>query len=162
MPKKALLVIDIQNDITKNYKEVIDNINSAIKWAEQNNFHIVYIKHEDLSANARIFKPNTSGVEFVPDLKIVSNNIFTKHKPNVLTCKEFSDFITENELCDFYITGADASICVKSTCYNLRKKDFEVTVLSNCIASYDKRKIDEMLHYYKSKGAKIITVNDLL
>ncbi|MFQ7536134.1 MAG: hypothetical protein ACLRL6_01530 [Clostridium sp.] len=30
---KALIVIDIQNDITKNYKEIIDNINSAIDWA---------------------------------------------------------------------------------------------------------------------------------
>ena len=27
MQKKALVVIDIQNDITKNYKEIIGNIN---------------------------------------------------------------------------------------------------------------------------------------
>ena len=30
MTDKALVVIDIQNDITKNYKEVIGNINYAI------------------------------------------------------------------------------------------------------------------------------------
>ena len=30
MPKKALAIIDIQNDITKNYKDVIDNINKAM------------------------------------------------------------------------------------------------------------------------------------
>lgn len=35
MTNKALVVIDIQNDITKNYKEIIDNINIAISWAEQ-------------------------------------------------------------------------------------------------------------------------------
>ena len=29
----ALVVIDIQNDITKHYKDIIDNINSAITWA---------------------------------------------------------------------------------------------------------------------------------
>ena len=28
--EKALVVIDIQNDITKNYKEIIDNINRSI------------------------------------------------------------------------------------------------------------------------------------
>ena len=33
MQKKALVVIDIQNDITKNYKEIIDNINQAVDWA---------------------------------------------------------------------------------------------------------------------------------
>jgi nicotinamidase-related amidase len=31
--KKALVTIDIQNDITKNYKEIIGNINKAIDWA---------------------------------------------------------------------------------------------------------------------------------
>ncbi len=33
MQNKALVVIDIQNDITKNYKEIIENVNSAIDWA---------------------------------------------------------------------------------------------------------------------------------
>ena len=32
MDAKALVIIDIQNDITKNYKKIIDNINSAIDW----------------------------------------------------------------------------------------------------------------------------------
>ena len=35
MSKKALVVIDIQNDITKHYKDIIDNINSAIDWADE-------------------------------------------------------------------------------------------------------------------------------
>ncbi|GHT47584.1 hypothetical protein FACS189440_08500 [Bacteroidia bacterium] len=56
--KKALVIIDIQNDITKNYKEIIGNINKAIDWAVNN---------------------------------------------------------------EFYITGADAIACVKSTCYDNRK-----------------------------------------
>ena len=29
---KALVVIDIQNDITKHYRDIIDNINAAIDW----------------------------------------------------------------------------------------------------------------------------------
>ena len=42
--KKALVIIDIQNDTPKNYKEVIDNINKAIDWAVDNNIHIIYIR----------------------------------------------------------------------------------------------------------------------
>ena len=30
MQNRAFVVIDIQNDITKNYKEIIGNINTAI------------------------------------------------------------------------------------------------------------------------------------
>jgi len=40
--------------------------------------------------------------------------------------------------------------------------NYKVTVLSDCITSYDKRKIDEMLNYYKKNGSKIINLNDLL
>lgn len=162
MQKKALVIIDIQNDITKNYKEIIENINKAVDWAVNNDIHVVYIRHENLSDGTRTFKPNTHGAELVSDMKMVSENIFTKSKGNALTSKEFADFININEIGDFYIAGADAVACVKSTCYNLCKANYGVNVLSDCITSYDKRKIDEMLRYYESKGSKIISLNDLL
>jgi nicotinamidase-related amidase len=162
MQKKALVIIDIQNDITKNYKDIIGNINQAIDWAVNRKIPVVYIRHENLSAGTRTFKPGTHGSEFVPDLKIVSQNVFTKTKGNALSSEAFADFIRQNEIGGFYITGADAAACVKSTCYNLRKADYGVYVLSDCITSYDKRKIDEMLRYYASKGCEIIRLNDLL
>jgi nicotinamidase-related amidase len=162
MQKKALVIIDIQNDITKNYKDIIANINKAIDWAVNNNIHVIYIRHENLSAGTRTFKPNTHGSELVPDMKIVSNNVFTKYIGNALSSKEFVVFISKNEVGDFYIAGADAVACVKSTCYNLCKEKYCVNVLSDCITSYDKRKIDEMLRYYESKGCKIISLKDLL
>lgn len=106
--KKAVVIIDIQNDITKNYKDIIENINQSIDWAVNNDIHVVYIRHENLSAGTRTFKSNTRGAELAPDLKIASNNIFTKYKGNALSSEEFSDFINKNEICDFYIAGADA------------------------------------------------------
>ncbi len=162
MQKKALVVIDIQNDITKNYKEVIGNINKGIDWAVDNGIHVVYIRHENLSAGTRTLKPNTYGSELASDLKMASKNVFTKSKGNALSSGEFADFISENEINGFYIMGADATGCVKSTCYNLRKADYEVTVLSDCITSWSKMKIPEMLHYYESKGCNVICLDDLL
>ena len=161
MQKKAIVIIDIQNDITKNYKDVIVNINKSIDWAVDENIHVIYIRHENLSAGTRTLKPNTYGSELASDLNIVSKNVFTKYKTNALTCEEFKDFITENEIGNFFLAGADAAICVKSTCYNLRKSNYDVNVLTDCITSYDKKKIDEMLHYYESKGCKNICLNDL-
>jgi len=160
--KKALVVIDIQNDITKNYKEIIDNINKSIDWAVNNGIYVVYIRHENLSGGTRTFKPNTRGSELASDLRIVSKNVFTKYKLNALSSEEFTDFVNKNEICDFYLTGADAIACVKSTCYNLLKANYNVTVLSDCITSYDKKKINEMLQYYESKGSKLTSLNDLL
>ena len=148
MKNKALVIIDIQNDITKNYKDIIDNINKAIDWAVNNDFHVIYIRHENLSAGTRTFKPNTRGSELVPDLKIVSENVFTKYKGNALSSEKFKGFISNNKISEFYIAGADAVACVKSTCYNLRKNNHEVIVLSDCITSYDKKKLCENASIY--------------
>ena len=162
MQKKSLVVIDLQNDITKNYKEIIDNVNRSIDWAVENEIPVVYIKHYNLSAGTRTFKPDTRGSELVSDMKIVSNNIFEKSKGNALTSENFADFIRKNEINEFYITGADAIACVKSTVFNMCRENFKVTVISDGITSYDKRKIDEMLKYYEKNGCKIITMNELL
>lgn len=155
MKDKALVVIDIQNDITKNYREIIDNINAAIDWAAENNIHIVYIKHNNLSAGTRTFKPYTRGAELVPDMKIASGNVFVKSKGNALTSEGFAAFIHENGIKEFYVAGADAVACVKSTCYNMAKNGFTVHVLSDCITSYDKKKIPEMLDYYERNGCSV-------
>jgi nicotinamidase-related amidase len=162
MQKKALVVIDIQNDITKNYKDIIDNINQAVDWAVSSDIPVIYIRHENLSAGTRNFKPGAHGSELASDLKIVSGNIFTKYKGNALTSKEFTSYLNNNAIGELFITGADASVCVKSTCYNLRKADYAVNVLSDCITSWDKKKIDDMLQYYESKGCRNICLSDLL
>lgn len=162
MQKKALVIIDIQNDMTKNYKEVIGNINKSIDWAVQNDIHVIYIKHYNLSSGTRTFKPDTLGSQLASDLNVVSNHVFTKSKGNVLTSEGFADFIQKNEITEFYITGGDAVACVKSSTYNLAKANYKVHVLSDCITSYDKRKIDEMLRYYESKGCDVINLNSLM
>lgn len=123
---------------------------------------VVYIRHENLSDGTRTFKTGTRGAELAPDLKIVSENIFTKYKGNALTSEAFADFVSKNNIDEFFITGADAIACVKVTVYNLAKVGYKVNVLSDCITSYDKRKIDEMLVYYQSKGGNIVTLSDLL
>jgi hypothetical protein len=96
MQNKVLMIIDIQNDITKNYKEMIDNINKSVDWAVGNGFHVVYIRHENLSAGTRNLKPNTFGSELASDLKVVSDNVFTKFKGNALTSVGVMDFISKN------------------------------------------------------------------
>ena len=161
MQNKALVVIDIQNDITKNYREIIENVNRAIDWATAHAIHVAYIRHENLSDGTRTFKPGTRGAELVPDMKIVSENIFTKSKGNALTSEAFAEFIRVNGITEFYLAGADATACVKATSYNMRLNQYTVHVLKDCITSYDKRKIDEMLRYYESKGCETLTLNDL-
>jgi nicotinamidase-related amidase len=158
MSKKALVVIDIQNDITKHYRDIIDSINAAIDWAVDLGMTVIYIKHNNLSPGTRTFKPDTKGAELAPELKVVSNQIFVKTKANSLTSRDFSEYIQRNGIDEFYITGADATGCVKSTCFNMTKAGYTVHVISDCVTSYDLKKMPEMLAYYADKGCEVKTL----
>lgn len=154
MKKEALVVIDIQNDITKNYKEVIDRINLAIDRAVQKNMFVVYIKHNNLSAGTRTFKPDTKGAELVPEMNVVSDYIFLKTKGNALTSEAFADFIAKNEIGSFYITGADATACVKSTCYNMKKQVMMLPLFLIALPAMTSERLMKCYAIMKSRGAK--------
>ncbi|MBR0341869.1 MAG: cysteine hydrolase [Oscillospiraceae bacterium] len=162
MGNKALMIIDIQNDITKNYKKIIDRINQAIDWAVTENMQIIYIKHNNLSPGTRTFKPDTKGAELVPEMKVVSDNIFVKTKANALTSEEFTEFIEKNGINEFFIAGADATGCVKSTCFNMTKAGYSVHVISDCVTSYDLKKMDEIYAYYAKKGCGVKDLKDYM
>lgn len=162
MKNSALVVIDLQNDITKNYREIIEKVNKAIDWAVEKGMWVIYIQHNNLSAGTRTFKPGTHGAELVPEMKVVSEHIFTKSKSNALTSDAFTAFIQKRGITGFYIAGADATACIKSTCFNMAKIGYTVHVLSDCITSYDKKKLPEMLAYYASKGCSVTTLQEFV
>lgn len=152
---RALVVVDLQNDITKNYREIIERVNRAVDWAVCRDMYVVYIRHNNPSVGTRTFKEGTRGAEFVPELKVVSDNIFTKMKSNALTSADFTAFIQNHGITEFYLTGADAAACIKSTAFNMAKTGYTVHVLSDCITSYDKKKLPELLDYYAGKGCRV-------
>ena len=162
MKNSALVVIDLQNDITKNYKEIIQNVNKAIDWAVEQSLWVIYIQHNNLSAKTRTFKPGTHGAEMVSELNVVSDHIFMKTKSNALTSEDFTAFLQEYGITEFYIVGADAAACIKSTCFNMRKIGYPVHVLSDCITSYSKKKLPDMIAYYESKGCSVLTLQEAM
>lgn len=114
------------------------------------------VKHYNVSSKTRTFKPDTYSAKLAPDVKVVSNNIFIIIKLNALTSEAFTNFIKKHDIHEFYITGEDVIACVKSAIYNMRKMDYIVHVIVDCITSYDKNKTDDMLSYYEGKAYSAI------
>ena len=71
-------------------------------------------------------------------------------------------FISDNGIDEFYIAGADATACVKSTCFNMTKAGYTVHVISDCVTSYDLKKVDEMLDYYAKKGCEVNPLSEYM
>ena len=72
MNHKALVVIDIQNDITKHYRDIIDRLNAAIEWAVESGVEIaqfLYPKTEyDLCIDSSNKSPAALAEEIVRSL----------------------------------------------------------------------------------------------
>ena len=72
MKRKALVVIDIQNDITKHYRDIIDRLNAAIEWAAESGMEIaqfLYPKTEyDLCIDSSNKSPAALAEEIVRSL----------------------------------------------------------------------------------------------
>ena len=160
MSNTALVVIDIQNDITKHYKDIINRVNEAIDWAASKGMQIAYILHNNITGGTRTFKPGSKGAKLVPELKVVTDNVFVKTKANALTSDAFASWIESNGINEFYITGADATACVKSTCFNMVKSGYTVHVVSDCVTSYNPKKLDDMLASYSGKGCEVKTLDE--
>ena len=90
----------------------------------------------------------------------MSDITFVKTKANALTSEEFSEFICKNGIDEFFITGADATACVKSTCFNMAKAGDTIHVISDCVIGYDLKKISDMFAYYADKGCEVRTLAD--
>ena len=46
MKNSAVVVIDLQNDITKNYREIIERVNQAIDWAVSRERYVVFYEYD--------------------------------------------------------------------------------------------------------------------
>ena len=52
MNGKALVVINIQNDITKHYRDIIDRLNAAIEWAAERGIIKAYGMENDMDESS--------------------------------------------------------------------------------------------------------------
>ena len=50
---------------------------------------------------------------------------------------------------------AGTNSCMKSTCFNMTKAGYALHVISDCVTSYDLKKLPEMLACYADKGCEV-------
>jgi len=166
-PKSALLVVDVQKDITNdsspydNIEGFVYNVNQAITHAEKNDMEIIYIKNEcgnnpiiKLLSGGK-FKEGTEGVEFDSNLLVLNDNIFIKNKGDSFSIKEFDEYLISNQVDTLYIVGADASACVYNTARGALNRDYVVSVIEDAIITVNDKTMSKMLKQYEKDGIEV-------
>jgi nicotinamidase/pyrazinamidase len=170
-PRKALLVIDVQEDFTgrtakapfpyKNSKELITSINRFIEKASHQNYIVVYIRQEFDGFMgkmvSRIFSGGTAirgnpGTGIDSRISIVNNNTFPKPKGDAFSNPELGKFLAEHKVNELYLTGLDAQFCVFQTARGALNRGYRVNVVTDCIALRAEKKWDALMKKYERNG----------
>lgn len=175
-PRTALLIIDVQKAITEakskaalNIKQtdpMIENINKILN--ANKDMLVVYITNEfkkGTVANLMFMKILEEGSETAkmdPRIKVVSNNHFIKDKGDSFTNPQLDEFLIKNKVNHLIITGLNAEYCVDRTIRGALNRKYNVTVVSDAIATKNDEKKAAKLEEFKALGAKEVSTTALL
>lgn len=168
--KKALIVIDMQNDyLWENRKpmfgydtqSLVSAVNTAVKSASDNGTDVIYIRHilPDLPTNRLIIGfsiKGTRGAEIYSGVDILSDKVFDKCFSNAYTAKPFREHMQKQGYTEVSVCGLDLCGCVGKTALGAVKTGAAVTLLGDCTASrFSTDRINRMKQLLTSKGVVI-------
>jgi len=177
-PRTALLVIDIQKDMTEKSgkrplnlpqtNSIISMINELIQNADKKNWLVVYITHEyPKKSPLRLVTKDfllegTPGAEIDPRIKVINQNRFIKHKMDAFSNFGFDAFLRKNQVNHLLITGMAAEECVDRTCQGALNRKYTVTAISDAIAGRSNESRKKKINDYERYGAQIAQVQSLI
>ena len=136
---KALILIDIQNGLTKKktlYNESIffDTINTLIKSYRDSDFKIVFVQH-----NNNQLKDGSSDWEIDNRIDKQENDcVIQKKHENAFQDTDLKETLTNFGICSITVCGLVSHGCVKATCFGGLSEGFEVSLLKNGHTNWNK------------------------
>lgn len=169
MHRKAILIIDIQNDFTgdnarmpvdpQQAQRMIFNINKLLDKVDRLKTQVVYIVNEysryDPFNIFRNFAAISGSTGAKPDLRlhIVSDVFFSKQKGNAFSNPGLDVYLKSQHVDEIYVCGLFAGACVYATVKGALKNNYKVNVLTDCIAAGSNRKLEKAIRKYEKAGA---------
>jgi nicotinamidase/pyrazinamidase len=175
--KKAILVVDIQNDFTgENAKmpvdtsqaiQIITNLNRIIDKSKELDLTVIYVGNEyskfdilNIFRNFAAIK-GTDGIEIDKRLHVVTENYFSKHKMNAFSNPKLDKFLKDKNIDEVFIGGLYAEACIYGTTKGAIRNSYLTNILTDCIATKTEAKRKKMIEKYKKLGAKTMTSDRL-
>lgn len=177
-PGTALIIIDVQNAMTDHKSpavlnihqtdQIINNINKIIDNAKDIKLSVIYITNEfkkGTLANLIFLKSLEEGSQSAKmdsRIKIVSSNHFVKDIGDSFSNHQFEQYLIKNEISNLIITGLDAQYCVDRTIRGALNRKYNITVISDAIATKTEKKRNAKLKEFDTFGLKIISTDEFI
>ena len=141
--RKALIVIDIQNDYFPGGAFTLENADEACKGAvraidqaKRDGWLVVGVQHVN-SPQAPAFKPDTEGVKIHSDIAAALGYapIIVKHEADSFFKTNLEQIVREAGITDIFLTGMMTQHCVTHTALSPQARDMNVHIIaSGCAA----------------------------
>ena len=141
--KKALLIVDVQNDYFEggshtlvNAAEAGKNAGAALQAARERGIPVVHIQHLAVNEGADFFLPDTDGAGIH---KLVSpapgEIIIVKNYPNSFRETSLLAHLRQNGISDLIVCGMMTDVCVDATVRAAMDFGFNTTVIGDACAT---------------------------
>lgn len=145
MSKRAVIVVDIQNEYFSSGKLPLVNIEQAaakaaqvIDAARQNKDLLVHVHHEFPDPNASLFTPGSDGVNIHESVAPESDEpVILKNYPNSFLKTNLKERLDANGIEEVVVIGAMSHMCIEATSRAASDFGYKVTVLEDACATMD-------------------------
>lgn len=166
--KKALVVIDIQNDYFENgtfplwnTENTLQNIKEAIRGAENKNIPVIFIRHICETGNS--FIEGSKGAEIRNDvLSLVDNaTVITKTHADAFYNTNLEEILTKLKIKELLICGMMTQNCIAFTAISKSAEKYYIKIIPECCTT-----VSEAIHYTALAGLHdripFTSINDAL
>ena len=135
-PNKALLVIDVQNDVmagTHNRDGVIANIASLVDKARAEGVPVLWVQHSDDH-----LPKGSEGWEYVVELKHGADEpVVHKNWGDAFEESELEGLLAERKVGHLYVAGAQTDECIRSTLHSAVVRGYDATLVADAHTTED-------------------------
>ncbi len=177
-PKKAVLVIDVQWNLTSKdgawilnldqTDRMIERINEIVEAAGRQGIIVVYLTNEFRKNSIinrmtdRAMEEGSEGAKIDERVAIVGANRFVKNKMDAFSSRFFEEFLIGNEVDHLYFTGIDAEDCVDKTFKGALNRKYKVTVIGDAVATKSDEALRKKLEDFRMAGAEVMATREFV
>lgn len=145
MAKRALVLIDIQNDYFPGGRWTLDGIDAAadnaamlIDAARKAGDLIIHVRHEFPTADAPFFAPGSDGAKINPKVAPAGDEpVVLKNNVNAFRETNLKDILDRNGIDEVTLCGAMSNMCIDAAARAASDFGYKVTLIHDACATRD-------------------------
>lgn len=141
--KKALILIDIQNDYFEGGTNTLEgslaaslNAKQLLNSFRQQNLPVIHIQHLSTRPGSTFFIPGTQGAEIHPNVTpLATEKVFIKNYPNSFRETGLLDYLHSLNITELVVCGMMTHMCVDATVRAAKDYGFNCTLIGDACAT---------------------------